>query len=94
MGSSSPTRDKTCAPCSGRRILNHWTTREVPTAHILNHGAWFTLGWWGAGLRIPLSLTGLRVAFKQWSEVIRPYLVALFLGTASGLEVQILRLLG
>ena len=27
---SSPTRDRTCVPCIGRRILNHWTTREVP----------------------------------------------------------------
>ena len=31
---SSPTRDRTCAPCSERRSLNHWTTEEVP-------GAWF-----------------------------------------------------
>ena len=28
---SSLTRDRTCVPCIGRRILNHWTTREVPT---------------------------------------------------------------
>ena len=28
---SSQTRDRTCVPCIGRRILNHWTTREVPT---------------------------------------------------------------
>ena len=27
---SSPTRDRTCTPCSGRQSLNHWTTREVP----------------------------------------------------------------
>ena len=26
---SSPTNDRTCVPCSGRWILNHWTTREV-----------------------------------------------------------------
>ena len=26
---SSLTRDQTRAPCIGRRILNHWTTREV-----------------------------------------------------------------
>ena len=24
------TRDRTYVPCFGRRILNHWTTREVP----------------------------------------------------------------
>ena len=27
---SSPTRDWTRIPCIGRRILYHWTTREVP----------------------------------------------------------------
>ena len=26
---SSPARDQTHVPCIGRRILNHWTTREV-----------------------------------------------------------------
>ena len=28
---SPPTRDKTCVPQIGRQILNHWTTREIPT---------------------------------------------------------------
>ena len=27
---SSLTRDQTHIPCIGRRILNHWTAREVP----------------------------------------------------------------
>ena len=27
---SSPTRDRTSAPCSGSANLNHWTTKEVP----------------------------------------------------------------
>ena len=27
---SSPTRDRTCIACIGRRILNHWTTSKVP----------------------------------------------------------------
>ena len=27
---SSLTRDRTCVPCLGRQILNHWTSREVP----------------------------------------------------------------
>ena len=26
---SSPTKDRTCVPCIGRQIFNHWTTREV-----------------------------------------------------------------
>ena len=32
---SSLTRDQTCVPCIGRRILYHWTTREVPLALVL-----------------------------------------------------------
>ena len=28
---SSLTRDRTCVLCIGRQILNHWTTREVPS---------------------------------------------------------------
>ena len=27
---SSWTRDRTCVPCTGRWILLHWTTRDVP----------------------------------------------------------------
>ena len=27
---SSPIKDRTQVPCTGRWILNHWTTREVP----------------------------------------------------------------
>ena len=30
---SSWTRGQTCAPCIGRWILNHWTTREVLNTH-------------------------------------------------------------
>ena len=32
---SSPTRDRTRTPCTGRGSLNHWAAREVPTRHIL-----------------------------------------------------------
>jgi len=35
---SSPTRDWTCTPCSGRLSLNHWTTREVPDSTALEYG--------------------------------------------------------
>ena len=35
------TRDQTCVPCVGRRILNHWTTREVLHFQVL---ICFTLG--------------------------------------------------
>ena len=34
---SSWTRDRTCVPCNGRQIPNHWTIREVPRQIILNH---------------------------------------------------------
>ena len=49
---SSPTRDRTCVPCIGRHILNHWTTSEVPgdsfllaTGHmypVINPVIWLT----------------------------------------------------
>ena len=29
---SSPTRDWTCVPCIAWRVLNHWTTREIPSS--------------------------------------------------------------
>ena len=38
---SSQTRDWTCVPCAGRRILNRWTTREVPACSFLI--GWFIL---------------------------------------------------
>ena len=35
LSSASLTRDQTHIPCTGRWILNHWTTREVPPAYFL-----------------------------------------------------------
>ena len=32
---SSGARNRTCVPCLGRRILNHWTTREAPPMVLL-----------------------------------------------------------
>ena len=32
----SRTRDQTPVPCIGRRILNHWTTREEPGSSIVS----------------------------------------------------------
>ena len=37
---SSPARDQTCVPCIRRRILNHWTTREVPGRSFLTWVSW------------------------------------------------------
>ena len=33
---SSSTRDRTCGPCLGKWILNHWTTREDPLCGLLS----------------------------------------------------------
>ena len=33
---SSWTGDGTCVSCIGRQILNHWSTREVPSLKYLN----------------------------------------------------------
>ena len=32
---SSLARNQTRTPCTGRQILNHWTTREVPKDYFL-----------------------------------------------------------
>ena len=32
---SSPTRDRTHIPCIARKILNHWTTREVSSKYLM-----------------------------------------------------------
>ena len=41
---SSPARDHTCNPCTGRWSLDHWTTREVPCHLILCFSFfWFLL---------------------------------------------------
>ena len=37
--SSSQTRERTCVPCLGRGILNHWTTREIQPL-LLSHQVW------------------------------------------------------
>ena len=37
---SSPSKDGTRTPSTGRCILNHWTTSEAP--HFLDNGFWYT----------------------------------------------------
>ena len=39
------TRDRTCVPCIGRQILNHWTTRGVPIFHCLKYLIPFSLAY-------------------------------------------------
>ena len=38
---SSPNRDQTRTPCTGRWILNHWSTREIPGSSSLTHCLFF-----------------------------------------------------
>ena len=63
---SSPTRDRTHIPCSGRWSLNHWTTREVPAVASYIYSLWShdsekTSG--GFGLEKKMILTTLCFAF-------------------------------
>ena len=51
---SSQTRDRTHVPCIGRRILNYWTTREVPACMFKN--TFSTKLFLGASLTIFLIL--------------------------------------
>ena len=39
---SSRTRDQTCDPCTGRRILSHWATKEV-LINLLTYGQYHEL---------------------------------------------------
>ena len=43
---SSWTRDQTHVPCIGKRILNHWTTREAQQSHVLSCLLCATLSSW------------------------------------------------
>ena len=63
---TSPTRDQTCVPCIARQILNHWTTREVPSQGAFNRylvifqplsGIHLFVIPWTAACRAPLSFT-------------------------------------
>ena len=62
----SPTRDQTFTPCSGRWILNHWTTKDVPS---------FLFWWWwdrgeecGGVFCIKASRTGGFVLTLSWTS--------------------------
>ena len=50
----SPTRDWTCAPCIGRWILHHWTTREVPQIHFQKHFSHFSLFSWKSSISLSI----------------------------------------
>ena len=42
---SSPTRERTCVPCIGRRVLNHCATRDVPALFIYELQNHFLIFW-------------------------------------------------
>ena len=43
---SSQTRDRTHIPCTGRRSLNHWTSREVSSVSLFLDLLWFAFDSW------------------------------------------------
>ena len=59
---SSPNRDQTHIPCIGRQILNHWTTREVPSMRTfkkLSSNILSFLAWGYAYVKIHLDNTSV-----------------------------------
>ena len=53
---SSPTRDWTCTPCSGRQSSNHWITREVFTFFLfVSPFPYFSLKDWLSGFKYQFS---------------------------------------
>ena len=62
LGSSSPTRDQTCIPCTGGWIPNHWTTEEVLRTGILSPS--FVLPA-PTLCRAVYSVLGLELTFQQ-----------------------------
>ena len=65
---SSLTRAQTCILCSGRWILNHWTTREVPeitfsSVQLFSHVRLFATPWIEAR-QASLSITNSRTSLK------------------------------
>ena len=60
---SSQTRAQTRVPCTGRRIIKHCATREVPVSALLTFGLGNYLG--GAGVCVCVRVSG-RVLFRSW----------------------------
>ena len=73
---SSLTRDRTCIPCSRRRSLNSWTTREVPRVvfKVLTWCAFPTAPLWNSSFSGESSQASLWLCFHrslmlfQWKE--------------------------
>ena len=81
---SFPTRDQTHVPCIGRRILNHWTTMEVPSwgfSSAKNTGSSLIFvqtgrmdfghdshNFWGVGWRLSRELKFNRSIYRRKSD--------------------------
>ena len=69
---SSQTRKWTCVPCCGRWILNHWTTRGIPTTIIINFNVQCPrFGHWEPLAPVPVSFSQIHTIlgthlFSNW----------------------------
>lgn len=63
---SSQTRDSSHVPCTGRRILIHWSTREVPLYYFSICSLWAFYCWWKIVLH-PMFLHGNNFLKTQYS---------------------------
>ena len=72
---SSRTSDQTCVPCIGRRILHHWTTRDVPRSDQFSHSVMSDSATpWTAACQTSLSINNSRSLLKLMSiESMMPF---------------------
>ena len=67
---SSPTRNWTCTPCTGRQSLNHWTTREVPLSafHLEKKPESLRVATGSGPPSPPSTQAGLSAPWTRWSR--------------------------
>ena len=71
---SSQTRDQTSVPCTGRRIRNHWTTREVfPLHHIFRELIWTYWLDLVPSSKVKFSFTYQLIPLLSWLAFMRQY---------------------
>ena len=64
---SSQTRDQTLIHCIGKRILNHWTTEEVPNTLLLQLNKWRQNN--GPILELEFSVEIVKQDMNSWYTV-------------------------
>ena len=67
---SSRTRARTRVPCTGRQILNHCTTREVPSLHLKTKQFILKVGWLLPGLFSLFLCQGKHFGGKGWKALL------------------------